>query len=190
MATSHFRYIGAALLGAATLVWTGAGESADPNLRLHELPLGLGECSQRVECPLPTTTAIDWIGRTPRGHLFVVSAPCADRDAECASWIVEKTPAQVSVLLGVNGPFELRKNARSYPEVILREAVSAQEINTVQFSWRDGAYVEGEARAEYLVDGVACGTRTECNETARAALATSPSRSLKIWEQVHGVNWY
>ena len=190
MAQSNFRHISATLLAWAALVWTGAGESADPSLQLHELPLGLGECAQRVECPLPATTAIAWIGRTPRGHLFMVNAPCAGGDADCASWIVEKTAAQVSVLLGMNGPFELRKNARSYPEVILREAVSAHEINTVHFSWREGAYAEGEVRSEYLVDGVACGTRTECNDAALAALSVRPSRSLKIWEQVHGVNWY
>lgn len=189
MAKSNFRYIGAALLGWVSLVWTGTGESADPTLRVHELPLGLGECPQRVQCALPAATQINWIGRTPDGHLFVVNAPCVGGD-ECASWIVEKTGAQVAVLLGVNGPFELRKNTRSYPEVILRETVSAHEVSTVQFNWHEGAYVEGEVRTEYLIDGVACGTRMECNDAALAAFAVRPSRSLKIWEQVHGVNWY
>lgn len=183
------RRVNLAVVAAAALLWTGPGESADPYLLTHELPLGLYDCPAQTKCPLPEDSAVAWIGGTPRGHLFVVTAPCAEPRA-CESWVVEKTANGVEVLLGMTGEYMLRKSGGAYPLIETREQKSTHEVVAVEFAWRHGAYVEGDTRSVFAVDGIECGTRSECHDAALAAVAVRPERALKIWEQVHGVSWY
>lgn len=179
------------LTGIAVIVgvgWTGLGESADPMLKVADLPLGLVACAPQARCALPGDTKVEWVGRTPRGHLFIVAPPCVK--AGCEAWLVEKGSGQAQALLGVSGQYQILRGTQGYPDVRVRNDVSATEISSTRFHWKDGAYLQAETETLFRVDGEECGTRNECLAAAQAALAVRPARALKIWETVDKVSWF
>lgn len=176
------------IAAVVTIGWTALGESADPMLSVSDLPLGLVECAPQAQCVPPTATKISWIGRTPRGQLFVVAPPCV-KDG-CEAYVVEKVAKQVHALLGVSGHYELIRSAQFYPDVRVRDEVSPTQIRAARFHWNGGAYVQSETETLYRVDGEECGTRAECLAAAQAALAVRPAYALKIWEVVDNVAWF
>lgn len=186
-----------ALAALALTAWTAAGESADPTLHVTDIPRGLFECSPQPQCFAAMPLITRWIARTPAGNLFTVS--CVN--AECGAWLVEKRAGRVSALLELAGEYQFYSDsarvelsgapARQYPNVRLREATDDNAVSVREFVFADHHYRLEQMRTVYLVDGVECGTKAECHQTAVAAVRLGREASaLRIWSQVHGREWY
>jgi hypothetical protein len=185
------------LLAVATLGWTAAGESSDPILMSRDLPLEvMSDCSRAsADAPPHSCLGLDayrsrWVGRAARGELFLVLPARCDEGAACRAWFVERSAQGTTMLLRVNGQFELSAVPGSYPAVQTRTALSAQHTAINRFEWRDGEYVRTANQTIYRVDGVECGTLDECRQAAAEALrGQHVDQAVKIWENVHGVSW-
>ncbi|MDH3513337.1 MAG: hypothetical protein OEM83_00510 [Gammaproteobacteria bacterium] len=182
------------IIGFAAIVWTGTGESSDPVLADREIPAEVaGAC-------LSTLTALSdacetknfsrrWVAKTLRGDLFILTNErCLGRD--CRAWLVEKTGAAVTALLGFDTRFRLREDKNGYPVIESYTELSATEGAYSRYEWNANAYVRTASRLVYSVDGVECGTREECRVAASNAIDQKQlDRAIRIWENVGGVSW-
>jgi hypothetical protein len=189
------------LLTAVTAVvaaaWMPAGETYNPTLSWQEMPANVVRGCLRgptagpdgFACTAPESLRSRWVGRSPRGDLFLVTVPgCAG--SECGAWFVERGAAGAAVLLAVRGEITLSHGDGAYPEVRTRVDVSPVQVVYSQYEWTGERYIRAEDRAIFRVDGVECGTQEQCRGLAREALRLDRvDRAVKIWENVYGVSW-
>lgn len=169
--------------------WTGAGESADPHLSLRELPHGLMDCVPQPTCMHSDDVTVQWLTPTPRGDLFLIGRAC-DTDG-CGNWLVEKRLTEVVALLQfADDAFQVLPGASVYPDVLVREPAAAAQSTRTRFKWEQGRYIAAQSEVLFIVDGVECGTASECNAKAHALMqAGDAPLAVRIWETVHGLAW-
>lgn len=190
----HHRII--ANLTFAALLWTGAGESSNPLLASFELPLDvLNDCAAvttggaRASCT-DADYRTQWVNRTPRGHLFLVERGAACEDESCHAWLVEKDASGTRTLLQINGEYRMERAAGSYPSVQTRAELASSYTSYNRFEWSNERYARTETRLMHRIDGFECGNETECRAAAEEALSHDQAdRAVRIWQQVHGVDW-
>lgn len=190
MKTSSPSYLTAtfALVG---LVWTGVAETSNPLLNPAELPASiLDECHTREVCQVEQEYSIHWLDKTAPGNVFLVAPAKCERVDQCTAWLVEKTPAHVTVLLAMEGRYRLLKGRAGYPEVHVKKPLSDTRISYSQFKWHEDNYLKTVSKEIYTIDGVECGTIDECHKTALKEMQHAhPEQALKIWETVHRISW-
>lgn len=186
--------LNALILGCAAMIWTGAGESSDPVLADRELPAEIvSRCVLAMAGDVLACRASDferrWVARTVRGDLFVVTNErCTGGD--CRAWLVEKTAAATTALLGFETAFRLREDRSGYPVIEAYAGKSATEGVYHRYAWNGNAYARSASRLVYRVDGEECGTRAECLRAANDAMTRKQvDRAVQIWKSVGGVSW-
>jgi hypothetical protein len=178
-----------ALLGA------GAGTPSDPVLPASELPLGvLNDCaaltvSNRAGHCAEQGYQIRWLGRTPRGHLFLAEHEQCSR-LGCRTWLVEKEARRTHALLAIVGEFRLERTGAAYPVVQTRSVGAASYTSYNRYDWHGQQYARSETRLTHRVDNFECGSAQECEAAAQQALVhENADRAVKIWQQVHNIDW-
>jgi hypothetical protein len=169
--------------------WTGVGQTADPTLTIGELSTALRpDCSGG--CDGAPAFSVYWLNKTATGDLFVVVREGC-QSGDCASWLVEKAPAGAVLLLTLHGHFKLSiADADGYPGVEVKKALSDAHLEYTRYVWSRDGYVTAESKDVYRVDGIECGTATECDAVAVAALRSQRAAyAIKIWETIRGVPW-
>jgi hypothetical protein len=176
------------LLGAALFGWTAAGETSNPGLATDELPRELANGCTPAPCAGIPAFHANWVGRTVRGHLFVVDRPgCAS--AGCSSWLIEKHDSGVRALLELPGAFRFHRVTGRYPTVEFDTHTHERALR-LRYEWNGSAYTRTLAQPLYRVNGFDCGTREECRHSAARALKDNDvDRAQQIWQQVDGVAW-
>lgn len=181
------------LFGAllAVGIFSNTGESSDPALRAAELPADvLRDCAtDDVPCG-ENNFNIHWVARLPHSHLFLVKRARCDSE-NCESWLVAKDGQGVTeVMLSVTGDVRLEDGAGNYPIVRTRAELSDSYISYARYDWSNGHYTRTETQLMYRIDGFECASEEECDAAARRALRDQQQgRAVRIWQQVHGVNW-
>lgn len=171
------------------LVWTGVGESSNPQLRVAELPIDIANaCGADPHCAESQTMMTRWVGKTRHGHLFLVRRQSCY--APCAAWMVEQTPVGVLTRLTMDGEFRLSIQGRHYPDVEVRRGLSDVRVKVDHYRWTEGRYVRTASQDIYRVDGIECGSVEDCHRAAlRAHHDERSDEALKIWDAVHGLSW-
>ncbi|HCU53528.1 MAG TPA: hypothetical protein DIC36_04345 [Gammaproteobacteria bacterium] len=180
----------AAVLGTSLMGWTASNGTATPGTD-SEASFPSFECVQKNNCTTADNqTHTHWLGRTPSGNLYLVTqSACTDAN-RCSSWFVERTARGMGATLNVEGRFQLVRDGQRVPDVQTWREVSDHEIVKTRYTWVSGTYRKAETRTVYRVDGVECGTASECNELAtRAHQEHRTDKALRIWETVHKVSW-
>jgi hypothetical protein len=188
--------LSAVVLALIAVCWTAPGETFDPSLAARDLPEDvLRHCVPSAvdtanSCVGREHVTSRWIGRTGRGDLFLVLRnQCAETE-NCQAWFVERTDQESMTLLKVNGEIRLYQGNGVYPTIQQRHDLSDTRITYSRFEWRGDKYVRTEQQIMYRVDGIECGTRSECARIAHEALRHDDADSaVKIYEDVHGVSW-
>lgn len=177
------------------LLGIGVGESSDPTLKVAELPADvINDCAALTvgTAAMPCADSayrIRWFSRTPRGHLFLVEHGHCER-AGCRSWLVEKDARAAHTLLAMTGEFQLERAASAYPLVQTRTALASHYTSYNRYTWSGERYNRSETRLSHRVDNFECGTERECEAAAQQALERKDAdRAVKIWQQVHNVDW-
>lgn len=183
------------ITGFAAMIWTGAGETSDPVLAVHEIPANISGngCTASTTGELQACYQPDfsrrWVGKTDRADLYVVTNELCAGDG-CSAWLVEKSPSAVITLLTFDRSFRLHEGTNFYPVIETYSELSAAQGAYSRFEWNGAAYARTANRLVYRVDGVECGTREECNIAASEALKQRQvDRAVKILENVNGVSW-
>jgi hypothetical protein len=169
---------------------TGNGESANPSLAPAELPaVILDDCVSGAAPCGENSFDIDWVGRIADGHLFLVTRACGS--GNCDGWLVAKDArGDTQVVLAIAGEVRLEHGVGEYPIVRTRAALSDNYVSYTRYEWSDGQYARTETRLAHRVDGIECGGEDDCDAAAKRALREQqPARAVRIWQQVHGVNW-
>jgi hypothetical protein len=180
-------------LGALLVIGmhSNSGESSSPALATAELPGEvLRECATDIATCGETDFDIKWIARLPRGHLFLVKRLRCE-SGDCAGWLVAKDErGATQVMLSVAGEVRLEYGGGNFPTVRTRAELSDQYTSYARYDWADGQYTRTETRLMYRIDGFECASEEDCHAAAKRALQDKqPGRALRIWQQVHGVNW-
>lgn len=184
------------VLALPALVWTGTGESSDPQLQPMELPADILN-----DCPVVAMTAThspcrradfrtQWIGPTPRGDLYWVARDICGPEG-CRNWLVVRTHSGgVLTLLAVTGELRLEFGQENFPVVQTRLELADSYTSYNRFEWSSEQYVRTETRLVHRIDGFECADESQCLTAAQEALREQhPDRAVRIWQQVHGVNW-
>lgn len=173
----------------ASLAWTAAGESSDPVLASSELPSDIAVDCPGTVCPEPPVHATRWIGRARGTDLFVVvREPCGP--ADCAAWLVARSGQTTATLLALTGEFRFEPAGGRYPAVQTRTELGGEHASYVRYEWDGSRYARTQTRLVHRVDGIECGSAAECDVAAHAAAAAGQhDRAVRIWQQVHGVDW-
>ncbi|MHB8535303.1 MAG: hypothetical protein ACYDBW_07655 [Sulfuricaulis sp.] len=182
------------IAAGAALVWTGTGETSDPMLAVREIPADIvthckaSNTGGLEACHQPEFTR-RWVGMIGQGNLFVVTNDlCVD--SGCRAWLVRKTAGSVTTLLAFDKTFRLHGGMGGYPVIETYTDLSSNQGAYSRFEWNGSSYTRTANRLVYRVDGEQCGTREQCDTTARDALRHQDvDRAVKIWENVHGVSW-
>lgn len=177
-------------LTLSALVFTEAGETSDPQLSVADLPAEIANA-----CPMSGLGAecanhrVQWIGRTARGHLFLVErSGCVAH--ECSAWLVSRERGAARTLLAVSGEYRLEFGDSRYPRVDTRMELSTNRTAYGRFEWNGEKYVRAEMRVVHRVDGFECADISVCEAAALDALRNQQAeRAVRIWQEVHGVNW-
>lgn len=174
-------------MGLCAALWTGIGETSNPELAVEDLPQDISGCAGR-DCPADVALNINWLGKTPHGQLFlVVGGDC--EAAACRSWLIEKS-AGVRVLLPMQGRFKLERNGAEYPPVHVKQPLSDAELDYRRYEWQAGSYVQTLSERRYVVDGVECGNAKDCETLAQSAMQVGQAAfALRILERVHKRPW-
>lgn len=174
-------------MGLCAALWTGIGETSNPELAVEDLPQDISGCAGR-DCPADVALDINWLGKTPQGQLFlVVGGDC--EAATCRSWLIEKS-AGVRVLLPMQGRFKLERNGAEYPPVHVKQPLSDAELDYRRYEWQAGSYVQTLSERRYVVDGVECGNAKDCETLAQSAMQVGQAAfALRILERVHKRPW-
>lgn len=178
------------------LFWTGTGESSDPQLKSTELPADiLNDCrAVAVAVSRPPCSSADfraqWIGRTPRGELYWVARASCGIDG-CHNWLVVRDRSGTALtLLAVSGELRLEFGPKKFPVVQTRIELADSYTSYTRFEWSGEQYARTETRLVHRIDGFECADESECLTAAQEALRQDrPDRAVRIWQQVHGVNW-
>jgi hypothetical protein len=180
--------------GFTAVVWTGAGETSDPELAVREIPADIASgcavsaAGELEACHQPEFNR-RWVGKTARGDLFVVTNDFCT-DSGCRVWLVEKAGGSAVTLLAFDKTFRLHQSAGGYPVIETYSELSATQGAYSRFEWTGANYARTASRLVYQVDGMECGTREECSAAANEAMRRHQvDRAVKIWENVHGVSW-
>ena len=177
----------AALLGVAALGWTGgAARTASA-----EVADAASLCASE-SCPAESRGfRSHWVSYTGTGQLYVmVRNDCRAGSPECSARFVERTANGVATRLNVQGEFRVVHSGKAVPDVEALRAVSDSELEVTRYSWQDGAYVRGETRQLFGVNGELCGTALECYQKAQAAHEQRDTgKALHILETVHRVSY-
>jgi len=191
--TGSIRHAVMAVAASLVLGWTSVGESSDPVLAVDELPLEvLAQCASGAavagDCRSGAGFSSHWVGRSPRGDLFVASASdCVD--SSCRAWIFERGARHLSLLLVLEGQLTVRAGD-DYPRFEARAALASGETVVSQYRWHGGSYERTNAEVLYQVDGIECGTAAQCQRAAREAVEGERiDRAVRIYERVNGVSW-
>jgi hypothetical protein len=186
--------LSALIAGFAALIWTGTGETSDPVLAEREIPADIAShCAVSMTgeleaCHQPEFTR-RWVAKTGKGDLFMVTNELC-QDSGCRAWLVEKSENGISTLLAFDKTFRLREIEGGYPVIETYSDISIKQGAYSRFEWNGAAYARTANRLVYRVDGTECGTREQCNASARAALKLQQvDRAVKILENVNGVSW-
>jgi len=170
---------------------TNSGESSNPSLGVAELPADvLRECATGgVSCGMDHFD-IRWVSRLPDGHLFLVNASQCDSDG-CDTWLVAKDEQGATrVMLTVTGEVRIEQGSDRFPVVRTRSELSESYTSYARYDWTGDQYTRTETRLVHRVDDMECGDEDDCDAVARRALKEKQaSRAVRIWQQVHGVNW-
>lgn len=181
-------------LALPALFWMGTGESSDPQLRTAELPADiLNDCSS-VAAARPSCARVDfraqWVGRTPRGELYWVTRDTCGPEG-CRHWLVTRDNSGASLtLLAVTGELRLDFSQEKFPVVRSRMELADSYTSYTRFEWSGEQYVRTETRLVHRIDGFECADESACLTAAQEALREDRlDRAVRIWQQVHGVNW-
>lgn len=183
------RYLFGALLAVG--IFSSTGESSDPALRAAELPTDILRSCATDSAPCGESDFdIHWVARLPHGHLFLVKRAQCDGES-CDSWLVAKNGRGVTeVMLSVTGEVRIEDGTGNYPIVRTRAELSDSYISYARYDWTNGHYTRTETQLKYRIDGFECASEDECDAAAKRALQNrQPGRAVRIWQQVHGVNW-
>ncbi len=183
------QYLFGALLAIG--ICSGSGESSSPALSAAELPADiLRDCATGSAPCGENNFDSSWIARLPRGHLFLVKRVPCDSDS-CDGWLVAKDEqGATQVMLSVAGEVRLEPGSGKFPIVRTRAELSDNYISYARYDWTDGQYTRTETRLVHRVDNFECASEEDCDAAAKQALQDKqPSRAVRIWQQVHGVNW-
>ena len=174
-------------MGLCAALWTGIGETSNPELAVEDLPQDISGCAAQ-DCAAGAALNINWLGKTQQGQLFlIVGGDC--EAANCRSWLVEKS-ARVRVLLPMQGRFKLERDGGEYPPVHVKRALSEAELDYRRYEWQAGSYVETLSERRYVVDGVECGNAKDCEALAQSAMQVGQAAfALRILERVHKRPW-
>lgn len=179
--------LGIVLLGAA-LAGTGYGESADRSALVPQaLPANV-----LSRCGAPTGNAaysINWLSSLPRGGVFLVrAAQC--RYGQGGAWIVRVERGQSDAVLPIAGSFRLLASRSAYPVVESDQRLFPGVFERQRFVWRAGRYWLAARHRVFSVAGRVCGTRTQCEQSARAAFEDGRiAQALLIWRTVDHASW-
>ncbi|MBI3899779.1 MAG: hypothetical protein HY308_15995 [Gammaproteobacteria bacterium] len=181
-------------LALYAVLGSGVGESSDPTLRVAELPVEvLNDCAAVPVAASSATCAdagyqIRWLSHTPHGHLFLVEHDRCNADG-CRAWLIEKQAGGTQVLLALVGEYRLDRNG-AYPSVQLRAELSNSYTSYNRYTWDGNGYTRSETRMAHRVDGFECASEDDCERAAQQALNHNQvDRAVRIWQQVHGVDW-
>lgn len=180
-------------IALAALFWTAPGASFDPGSALAQLPADIAS-----ECRTPAAAKpacdraeypVQWIGRSAHEEwLLVARKPCpADG---CRAWLVGRHDGgKVRTLLAVSGALRLELHRDGLPTVHTR-LVLGDYASYNRYDWNGEQYVRSETRLVHRVDDFECADETACVVAARDALRRDDTdRAVRIWRQVHGVDW-
>jgi hypothetical protein len=178
------------------LLWTGAGESSDPQLRPTELPADVLNDCRAVAVAIShqpcsgTDFRAQWIGRTPRGDLYWVARGSCGADG-CHNWLVVRDQTGGALtLLAVTGELRLEFGQEKFPAVQTRLELADSYTTYTRYDWTGEHYARTETRLVHRIDGFECADESACQAAAQEALRQDrPDRAVRIWQQVHGVNW-
>jgi len=187
MRTTQY-FVGALL---AIGISSSSGESSNPALTTAELPTDiLRDCATDSAPCGENNFNIGWIARLPHGHLFFVKRARCDGES-CDGWLVAKNEqGATEVMLSVAGDVRIEQGAGKYPIVRTRAELSDSYTSYARYDWTDGHYTRTETRLMHRIDGVECAGEDDCDAAAKRALRNrQPDRAVRIWQQVHGVNW-
>jgi hypothetical protein len=179
-----------AMTGAVfAFVWTGVGETSNPELYATELPIQIvNECGSDHGCRGNDDYLTRWVGKTAHGHLFLVRRPGCG--AECGAWMIEKTARGAEIRLSIDGDFRLDGVHGAYPDVQVQRAVSGSRYTVVRYSWVGERYRKTDSRDVYRIGGIECSGADDCYRAAlKAHRANRSAEALKIFETVHGLSW-
>lgn len=191
----HTRYL--TVLTLSAFLWAGVGESSDPEVTAADLPADiLGDCRATARTAIArgvcaeATYRIEWLGRTSLGHLYLVERDVCEADG-CRAWLVAKRAGGTThTLLSVTGELRLERQHGEFPVVLTRAELTESFTNYDRFEWIGEQYKRTETRLVHRVDGFECGDEDACRAAADEALRRQESdRAVKIWQQVHGINW-
>src|SRR3990172_534649 len=183
------KYLFGALLAIG--VCSGSGESSNPALSAAELPPEiLRDCATGDAPCADNHFDINWIARLPRSHLFLVKRVRCESEG-CNGWLVTKDEQGVTqVMLSVTGEVRVEHGNGKFPIVRTRAELSDNYISYARYDWADGQYTRTETQLMHRIDGFECANDEDCDAAAKRALHDKqPSRAVRIWQQVHGVNW-
>lgn len=179
-----------AMTGAVVaFVWTGVGETSNPELHATELPNQIvNECGFEDDCRGSNEYLTRWVGKTGHGHLFLVRRQGCGPD--CGAWMIEKTPRGVETRLNIDGDFQLVNARGAYPDVQVQHALSAVRYRSVRYSWVGERYLKTESRELYRVGGIECSGADDCYRAAlKAHRENRTGEALRVFETVHGLSW-
>lgn len=185
-----------AALAVSALLWTGAGESSDPALKTAELPADvLNDCTTvTISAARPPCSSVNyrsrWIGRAARSELFLVEREACAPEG-CRSWLVARERnGATRTLLAVTGQLRLDLDGDKFPTVYSRLELADSYTSYNRFEWSGEQYERTETRLMHRIDGFECGDEAECRAAAQEALRQNRAdRAVRIWQQVHGVDW-
>ena len=183
------KYFFGALLAIG--VCTSSGESSNPTLGVAELPADvLRDCAADATPCQEDNFKIHWVARLPEGHLFLVKLAHCD-DESCDSWLIAKNErGETRVMLSVAGDVRVEQGTGKYPIVRTRAELSENYTSYARYDWSDGHYARTETRLMHRIDGFECAGEDDCDAAATRALRDKQAgRAVRIWQQVHGVNW-
>jgi hypothetical protein len=173
----------------------GAGENSNPVLTIAELPRDiLNDCAAltvragTTACG-ETAYGIRWVNRTRHGHLYLVERTGCESGA-CRAWFVEKNSSNTRIVLNMKGRYTLERVGGAYPVVEIRQELTDSYASYSRYQWNGERYTRADTRLVHNIDGVECATEEECRAKADEALSRNRAdRAVRIWQQVHGVEW-
>jgi hypothetical protein len=77
-----------------------------------------------------------------------------------------------------------------YPTVEMRDALAASYTSYHRFDWSGDRYQRTATRLAHRIDDFECLSAHDCDAAARQALQRNDTdRAVKIWQQVHRIDW-
>lgn len=186
------------ILGIAisALLWTGPGQSYEPRFDLAALPLDVvGECHTATRPAFGascdrTDYRTQWVGRLPQEELFLITRRACRPDG-CRAWLVGRDDSgRTRTLLTLTGALRFEHGKEQLLPVVHTRLELGDHTSYDRYEWDGVHYVLSETRLVHRVDDFECPDETVCRGAAEEALRRGQAdRAVRIWQQVHGVNW-